>query len=334
MKRIKNIFFNTFNNIFFQIESWRRRRAIKEIIKETSKMKKAFCDFEKVISSITYPKNEFNQMMGMLNSDIEVFDHIVQRYRYDRNLASIIMREDSRYRFLGKTKTSFVMHPCETGNHKSLRIDASSLFVFGNILVNRILLLLEMYLPSDLNKDAYAKIAACYIELNKATSLTGLTKDFKDSFFDKIKWLHTVLRFYRNEFIEHLNKAHQQGINFSFKSSNDFSLSSYKWNYSDDDNDKVEAFRKVLLSKGVQIPERSSGGRTMINRFYVQKLFENITLVPDDGKLLKDALDLIDEIGGESPRPERIISEIENFIEEVLGFMDKNLDRSELAKYR
>ena len=49
-----------------------------------------------------------------------------------------------------------------------------------------------------------------------------------------------AMRFYRNEFIEHLDKGYQQGMNFGSYTS-DFALSSYKWDYSDSDNKKIKA---------------------------------------------------------------------------------------------
>lgn len=177
----------------------------------------------------------------------------------------------------------------------------------------------------------YSKIASFYYGLNKSTQLSSLAQKFKAIFLIQIKWLHSALRFYRNEFIEHLDKGYQQGMNFGFYQ-NDFALSSYKWNYDDGDNQRVENFRNKLENLGVKISGRSDGGRNLINRYYIQKLFDNIILVPDD--LLKEALDLVEEVGVHSPQPEKTISEIESYMEGIFNFMCDELDNSELAKFK
>ena len=45
-------------------------------------------------------------------------------------------------------------------------------------------------------------------------------------------------------------------------------------------------------------------------------------------------MDLIEEVGVYSPQPEKVISEIENYMEGVLNFMSEELDNSELIKYK
>lgn len=119
-------------------------------------------------------------------------------------------------------------------------------------------------------------------------------------------------------------------MNFGFYQ-NDFALSSYKWNYDDNDNYRVESFRTKLENLRVKIAGRSDGGRSMINRYYVQKLFDSIVLVPDD--LLKESLDLIEEVGVHSPQPEKTISEIESYMEGIFNFICDELGNSELAQY-
>jgi hypothetical protein len=61
-------------------------------------------------------------------------------------------------------------------------------------------------------------------------------------------------------------------------------------------------------------------------------MFENIALVPHD--LLEEALKLIDDIGGNSPEPEKIILETQDFIVGIFDFMRENLADSELAKHK
>jgi hypothetical protein len=170
-----------------------------------------------------------------------------------------------------------------------------------------------------------------YDSLSSLTSLSTTAQKFKNIFLIQIKWLSSALRFYRNEFIEHLDKGYQQGMNFGFYA-NDFALTSYKWNYNDDDNDKVEKFRTELEKLNIKISGRSDGGRSLINRYYIQRLFDNIILVP--GNKLKEALDLIEEVGVHSPQPEKVISEIETYMEGLLNFMSEELDNSELIKYK
>ena len=273
--------------------------------------------------------------MSMVFSDIELFHHIVQRFRRDRKILGFISHDDQFLHFLGPNKRSYASHPYERENNRAIKIDVQSLFIFGTIMINRSLLLLKMYFSDkendSRNKSMYSKIWSFYYVLSKSNKLSELAQKFKNVFLVNIKWLSSSLRFYRNEFIEHLDKGYQQGMNFGFYQ-NDFALSSYKWNYDDNDNVRVENFRTKLENLGIKIPGRSDSGRNMINRYYIQKLFDNITLVPDS--LLKEALELIEEVGVHSPQPEKTISEIETYIEGLLNFMSDELGQSELIKYK
>ena len=271
----------------------------------------------------------------MVLSDIELFRHIAERFRRDRKILGFISHEDQLLHFLGPDRRSYPSHPYERENNEAIKIDVQSLFIFGTIMINRSLLLLKMYFPDQEkdsnNKSMYSKIWSFYDVLSKSDKLSGLLQKFRNSFLTNIKWLSSSLRFYRNEFIEHLDKGYQQGMNFGFHQ-NDFALSSYKWNYDDSDNQRVENFRTKLENLGIKISGRSDGGRNLINRYYIQKLFDNITLVPNN--LLKEGLELIEEVGVHSPQPEKTIFEIETFVEETFNFMCDELDNSELIKYK
>ena len=332
--KIKSIFYKLFGSLVFELKTRKRSRKHKEIKREKYKLEIAFRKLESKLQGIEYPDNEFNKIMSMVLSDIELFDHIVRRFRYDRQVLGYISHDDQFLHFLGPNRRSYPSHPYERENNQAIKIDVQSLFMFGTIMVNRSLLLLKMYLSDKSSSpkiDMYSKIASFYYGLNKSTQLSSLAQKFKANFLTQTKWLHSALRFYRNEFIEHLDKGYQQGMNFGFHA-NDFALTSYKWNYNDDDNDKVEKFRTELEKLNIKISGRNDGGRSLINRYYIQRLFDSITLVPDDK--LKEALDLIEEVGVHSPQPEKVISEIETYMEGMLNFMSEELDNSELIKYK
>ncbi len=333
--KIRSIFYKLFGNLLFEYKARKRSKIHKKIKREPYKLEVAFRKFESKLQGIEYPNNDFNKIMSMVLSDIELFHHIVQRFRHDRKVLGFISHDDQFLHFLGPNRRSYPSHPYERENNQAIKIDVQSLFMFGTIMINRSLLLLKMYFSDkendSNNKSMYSKIWSFYDVLSKSGKLSGLAQKFRDVFLVNIKWLSSSLRFYRNEFIEHLDKGYQQGMNFGFYQ-NDFALSSYKWNYDDNDNTRVENFRTKLENLGIKIPGRSDGGRSMINRYYIQKLFDNITLVPDN--LLKEALDLIEEVGVHSPQPEKTISEIESYIEGVFNFMSDELDNSDLIKYK
>ena len=50
--------------------------------------------------------------------------------------------------------------------------------------------------------------------------------------------------------------------------------------------------------------------------------------------MLKEALRIVEDIGVDSPQPEEIISGIESYVEKLFDFMIKELNNSELAKYK
>jgi hypothetical protein len=332
--RIRHIFYKFFGNFVFELKARKRRKEYQKIKREQSSLELAFRKLEQNLQGINYPNNDFNKIMSMVLSDLELFEHIVRRFRRDRQILSYISRDDQFLHFLGPNKRSYPSHPYERDNNSAIKIDVQSLFMFGMIMINRSLLLLKMYLPDRSNKngtDMYHKIGNFYFGLSRSSQLSSLAQKFRDNFLTKIKWLYSALRFYRNEFIEHLDKGYQQGINFGVYG-DDFTLSSYKWNYSDSDDEKIEQFRTKLENAGVQIFGRSSGGRSLINRYYVQRVFDNIECVPNN--LLKEALDLIEDIGVHSPQPEKVISEIEEYMVGILNFMSDELNNSELIKYK
>lgn len=292
-----------------------------------------FRELEVVLRDVQYPDNLFNKTMSMILSDVELFHFITQRFSRDRNMLSIISSQDNYFRFLGKNERSFPAHPLEKTNQQAIKVDVQSLFIFGMILVNRSLLLLGMFLPdksTDPKKDMYSKIGLLYRELVQNTNLSPLAVKFKTEFLPKIKWLNAALRFYRNEFIEHLDRAYQQGTTYGVVTS-DFALTSYKWDYNTSDDLKIEAFRTKLELHNIHIPGRT-GPRSLVNRYYVQKMFDNINQIPDD--LMSEALDIIEDIGVHSPQPAQVISEVESYIVKLFQFMINEVGNSELAKYK
>ena len=54
--------------------------------REQYKLEIAFRKLESKLQGIEYPDNDFNKIMSMVLSDIELFDHIAQRFRYDRKV--------------------------------------------------------------------------------------------------------------------------------------------------------------------------------------------------------------------------------------------------------
>ena len=298
-------------------------------------MESAFRLFEKNLDDIKYPNNEFNKIMSMMLGDINSFEFIVKRFRQNRKVLTLITREDNFLHHINPNRRSYPSHPIQQINNAGLKVDVQSLFIFGMILINRSLLLLKLYFPdkgSNPKNDMYSKIGAFYFEMDKLSNPSIVSQKFKSQFLVKIKWLYSTLRFYRNEFIEHLDKGYQQGMNFGIFG-DDFSLSSYKWDYDEvEDNKKIEALRTKLVNQGVKISEIKDAPRSQINRYFIQKLFDNIILVPNN--YLSESLDIIEDIGVHSPQPEKIINEIEEYVEGVLNFMAEEIRSSELIKYK
>lgn len=336
MARIKNFFrkyyYKVFGRVLFHFEAQKRRKM--NANRSQYKLIKSFRKLEIALKGIKYPNNKFNKIMSMILSDIELFVHIVDRFHSHRHKLKVITRSEDFFRFLNPKAKSYPVHPNEKYVNNAIKVASQSLFVFGLILVNRSLLLLKMYLP-DREKNPkypmYGRIGNLYFALIKKENLSPVSIKFKKCFITRIKWLYSVLRFYRNEFIEHLDKGYQQGINYGVYTE-DFALSSYKWDYDINDDKKVENFRSKLEKNGVKITGRSDGGRSLINRYYIQRLFDNIVRVPNE--LLKEALNLIEDIGVNSPQPTKVISEIEEYIDDLFKFMTQELENSELAQYK
>jgi len=331
--KIKSIYYKLFGKLIFYREM-RRRRLVNEEKKEY-KLVGEFRKLESALKQIKYPRNDFNKLMSMILSDVTLFGYVVNSYNYHRKLLKDKTLDDEFYRWLDPKARSYPSHPAEEYINNAIKVDAQSLFIFGTILVNRSLLLLKMYLSDRHNsgsRSMYSGIGYFYPVLSeKKVKLSPLLKKFKKNYSLKVKWPYSVLRFYRNEFIEHLDRGYQQGMTFGVYTDG-FSLSSYKWNYNNNDNTKIEKLKSKLEKRKIYIAGRDDGGRNLNNRYYLQRVFDNITQVPDD--LLKETLDLVEEVGGESPQPSRVIKEIGNYITELFQFMINELDSSELAKHK
>jgi len=329
----RNFYYGLFGKLIFYREMKRRSSINDKKIKY--KLVNEFRELEKSVRSVKYPKNDFNKVMSMILSDITIFGHVVNSYRNHRLILRNKSLDEKFYYRLNPKAKSYPVHPAEEYINNSIKVDAQSLFIFGTILVNRSLLLLKMYLPDKFNsgsRSMYSGLGYFYpILSDKKIEHSPLLKKFIKEHSLKVKWLYSVLRFYRNEFIEHLDKGYQQGMTFGVYTDS-FSLSSYKWNYNANDNKKIEDLGSKLEKLGINIPGRSDGGRAMINRYYLQRVFDNITQVPDD--LLSETLNLVEDVGGESPQPNRVISEVENYITGLFRFMIDELESSELSKYK
>lgn len=331
--KIRILYYKLFGRVIYYREM-RRRQLLNEKKKEYCLVGE-FRKLENALKLIKYPKNNFNKIMSIILSDIFLFGYVVNNYNYHRKLLKVKILNENFYRRLNPKARSYPAHPAENHINSAIKVDVQSLFIFGTILVNRVFQLLKMYFPDRCNsgnRNMYSGIGYFYpILCNKNVSLSPLLKKFKKKLLLEIKWLYAVLRFYRNEFIEHLDKGYQQGMTFGVYTDN-FSLSSYKWNYNDNDNKKIEKLKSELEKNKIHITGRDDGGRNLNNRYYLQRVFDNITQVPND--LLEKTLDIVEEIGGESPQPNRVINEIENYIVNLFQFMIDELDFSELVKYK
>lgn len=329
----RNIYYSLFGKLIFNREMERRRNINEK--KAKYKLVSEFRELEKAVHQVKYPKNDFNKVMSMILSDIIQFGHVVKSYRHHRLMLKNKSLDEKFYFWLNPKAKSYPSHPAEEYINSSIKVDAQSLFIFGTILVNRSLLLLKMYLPDKFNsgsRSMFSGLGHFYpILSDKKIKHSPLLKKFIKEHSSKVKWLYAVLRFYRNEFIEHLDRGYQQGMTFGVYTDG-FSLSSYKWNYNSNDNKKIEDLRSKSEKEGVNIAGRDDGGRNMINRYYLQRVFDNIIQVPDD--LLGETLSLVEDVGGESPQPNSVISEVESYITGLFQFMIEELNTSELAKYK
>ncbi len=152
-----------------------------------------------------------------------------------------------------------------------------------------------------------------------------MATDFRNELGENLKWLNAVLRFYRNKFIEHFGQPRQQGMNFSI-GGKDFALHSYKWDFNSSDEKRIADFKTKIVAHGITLPKELNP------RHYVQLLFDNIVSIPDD--LIQEALNLIEDIGIDSPQPEVLIERVEKYLTSLFGFMHKGIDQSEFSRYR
>jgi hypothetical protein len=161
-KELKKIFYKLFGNLLFDLKIKKRTKIHKKTKQEPYKLEAVFRKLESKLQGIEYPNNDFNKIMSMVLSDIELFHHIVQRFQHDRKVLGFISHDDQFLHFLGPNRRSYPSHPHECENNQAIKIDAQSLFIFGAIMINRSLLLLKMYFldkeTDSKNKSMYSKI--------------------------------------------------------------------------------------------------------------------------------------------------------------------------------
>lgn len=284
-----------------------------------------FRELEKLMVKTHYPDNLANKSMGSLYEVINSFEIVLTRYRANRiRLRELSLANTHWWKTHPKAKSRKTdsREPYVNG---AIRVDAESLFVFGLILVQRSLLIINLFLPDKPSQEKFSSLTKFYNWIRSSGTMSPLAQELRKEFGENLKWLYAVLRFYRNEFIEHVNRGYQVGMGYS-NYENSFNLSAYKWDYSPHDSRKIDQLKKKIVKRKIVMSEEID------QRHYLHLIFQNIQAVPDD--LLEECLDLIEDIGGDSPDPEVLISQIESYLNQMFNFMIKNFDKSEFAKYK
>ncbi len=290
-----------------------------------------FRALEKELNQIAYPDNEFNKMMSLVLSNLNSLELIRTRYEESRLMLKETSEHDRKFRTENPEARSFPAHPNENYAHAAIRVDVESMFIFGLTLVNKMILLLDLYLPDEKKMDRkgnnqYASIAKFYKWLC-VDNLSGLASKLKERIFTEIKWLYAVLRFYRNEFIEHVDKGYQQGMGWDSMTIEKFKLHAFSWKTGTAEyNEEILKFKETLLQRGVELPPEHNP------RHYAQLMFNSITWIPDD--ILDNALIIIEKNGVETPTPIELISHINQFSSRIFDFMLEEISNSSLEQYR
>ncbi len=76
--KIRRAFYKYFGNFVFELKASKRKRIHQKIKQEHSRLEIAFRKLEQNLQGINYPNNDFNKIMSMVLSDIELFEHIVR----------------------------------------------------------------------------------------------------------------------------------------------------------------------------------------------------------------------------------------------------------------
>lgn len=299
--------------------------SISMTILKLNGVEKGFRELEKMMVQTHYPDNLANKSMGSLFGVINSFEIVLTRYRMNRMKLRKLSLADSHWWKTHPKAKSRKIDPREPYVNGAIRVDAESLFVFGLILVQRSLLVIKLFLPDNPSEEKFSSLTKFYNWMRSSGTISPLAKDMREECGGNFKWLYAVLRFYRNEFIEHVDRSFQEGMGHS-NYENSFNLSSYKWNYSVNDSRKINQLKERMMKRKVIMSEELNP------RHYLHLIFKNIQAVPDD--LLEECLELIEDIGGDSPDPEVLISQIETYLNQLFNFMIKNFDKSEFGKYK
>ena len=285
----------------------------------------SFRSLEKKLAEYDMPDNLFNKFMSLLLSSTNFFELISTRYKNIRQKISDIHREDMIWINSHPDERVRPAHPDENYANAAIRVDVESLFMFGIILVRRTLPIIKIFIKDQPPTKTFEDVSNFYQWIMTEQNLDPLTLRLRDDLKNDFRWLNSVLRFYRNKFIEHLDIPQQQGMSFSL-GGKEFSLHSYKWEFNFADEQKILNVKSRLEQRGIFLPKEFNP------RHYVQLLFDYILFIPED--MLKDVWNLIEDVGIDSPKPADLINGINFYVSKLLLFIRNNLEKSGLEKFK
>ena len=265
--------------------------------------------------------------MSLVLVDLEEYIYIIWRFIQNRKKLQIIDKQDYHFRWLGQDKKVFPQHPAETEITNALKIDTKSLFLFGVIVVNKSLLLIEKYLPDKTNSQ-YTGISNFYDYLISdplKSKKSNLCEKLKNELFNEIKFFRGPLCIFRNKFIQHIEKGYQTGFTHGW-TSNDFSLTFHGWDIDNSMQNKINLFRQKINSYKIMLFDIKDDAK------FIQTVYDNIEKIPDN--LVGDVANLITFTGVHSLHPYQLIDKIETYYLKLFKFFINNLNTSELIKYK
>jgi hypothetical protein len=218
--------------------------------------------------------------------------------------------------------------------HPQMKLDMESLYIFGNLVLDQWAHLIA-YLVGLGSPEEFTFTSL--VLLLQARDYNGVLKPLWDHHKPDILWLYYQLKFYRNIFVEHLNRPWQRGTTMSVYGE-DFNLfipTPPGWVDEAAMQRELEAIRHYAPRRLREAPDDYWEKKNL--RRLLEVTFMQIDEIPDQAGRDK-VWEVWSKVGGSTPSYEVIAYRLTRFLKEsiptMMGIVSSHPERVNLAGFR
>lgn len=280
-------------------------------------------DFSLVVSLINDKKHsqKVHRHISSVLSELRDLDLIWQRFlkireesiQLDLKAWEIDTKEKSE-----KSKSMFL----ETDElNKNLKVDIKSLFIFSDILFNKIVLLIGSLIGRQ-QGIKYESFSSFLKSIKNKAKPNSVEFDLYKNIGETLERIDVLLGFYRDKFIIHLNQTYQESL---IKSVAYPEINIDYTSYYLDKFDYDKFFDFISKIKDI-LPERDKYGNPLFKRsdprLKIEMLFYNLYKI-NDSEIRQKAEQYIRSVGIQTPDIYYLIKLVKDCIMKILDFLKK-----------